>query len=216
MATKTQKKRIADARQGIKSAEPVTQAAEAVMALERLSGKVMDWERVTALTSAKEFEISGDLLIELKRQLTAADAERKQIVSPLNGVVKHVNAKFSAYTRPREKLERHLRNLRSDYLRAAQAAAALEAEKEAIKAEKLGAEQLAADIRDRAATEIPVVLPDGIRTRRVWKWRVTDLSKVPRAYMVVDAERLNNEAGPGASVPGVEFYQTIIEAVLSK
>jgi hypothetical protein len=50
--------------------------------------------------------------------------------------------------------------------------------------------------------------------RETWKWRVTDIKKVPRAYMMVDSDAVK-EAGkadrdpsgrPLAVIPGIEWY----------
>jgi len=51
---------------------------------------------------------------------------------------------------------------------------------------------------------------EGVSTRKTWKARVTDISLVPRAYMVVNQQALDAlaKATKGSmALPGVEFYE---------
>lgn len=200
-------------RDGVTTAEPVIEAEEKVTALEAVTKSVLDWKKVTALESAVEYERCGNVLVALKEQLNRADEERKAIVDPLNGVVKHVNAKFKPYTEARKDLESHLKFLMKCYLEEQRAELAKAAEKEAKAAEKKGAHQLADDIRERALSATPVPALGGVNFREHWTFKVVDEKKVPREYMVVDEAQLRKLAGPDAKVAGIEFYKDTIVAV---
>lgn len=55
----------------------------------------------------------------------------------------------------------------------------------------------------------------GMHTREVWKYRVTDFSKLPDTYKVENAVALNKVAGivkgrPHPELPGVEFYPEVV------
>ena len=51
--------------------------------------------------------------------------------------------------------------------------------------------------------------------REVWRWRVTDISQVPKKYLTVDEKALNQIARDKkekARVKGIEFYPEKITA----
>lgn len=50
---------------------------------------------------------------------------------------------------------------------------------------------------------------EGISTRKVWKWRITDESKVPEYYWSVDADKVNQIVRSNkehTAIPGIEVY----------
>jgi len=58
------------------------------------------------------------------------------------------------------------------------------------------------------APSVPKV--SGISTKKIWKARIVDEAKIPRAYLMVDTVKLDRYAramGSQASVEGVVFYQ---------
>jgi hypothetical protein len=202
------------AKKGTSKSEPVELAGEVVEALEKVDREVLDWKRIVHLDSAAEYERCGAVLIALKEQLNNADKERKEIVDPLNGVVKHVNQRFKTYIEPRKELESHLKSLMKGFLEEQRQLALVKAENEAKKAEKKGATQLAIDIRERALTSSPVPVVGAVSYRDHWTFKVVDEKKVPREYMCVDEEKLRKLAGPDApKVPGIEFVKDTIVAV---
>jgi formyltetrahydrofolate synthetase len=201
-------------KQGAAKAEPVVQAEESVQALEAVTKSVLDWKRINKLDSSAEYEKCGMVLVALKEQLNEADKQRKEIVDPLNGVVKHVNQKFKTYTDPRKELEDHLKFLMKSYLEEQRAEMAKLAEKEAKIAERKGAKQLAIDIRERALSAQPVPTNAAVTFRDKYTFKVTDLTKVPREYLCVDEDKMKKLCGPDApKIPGIEFYKDTIVAV---
>jgi hypothetical protein len=210
-------------KEGANVSEPVKAAEAVVEALTTINKKVLDWQRVVTLTSDIECENAQKVLVALKEQINEADDERKKIVEPLNGVVKHVNAKVGEYTKPRKALEEHLKRLIGDFINRRREEAVKLIEKEAQKAEKQGAEQLAMDLRERAATSMPVVLNAAVRTREQWCAEVQDpMALIKEAAkgnqlalqcVVVDEAALKKIAGEGVTLPGVRFYRDVILAV---
>jgi hypothetical protein len=58
-------------------------------------------------------------------------------------------------------------------------------------------------------------LGSAIYEREVWRWRVTDISEVPKKYLTVDERALNEIARTKkekARVKGIEFYPEKITA----
>jgi hypothetical protein len=59
-----------------------------------------------------------------------------------------------------------------------------------------------------------------ISARRRWLWRTTDLALVPREYLMIDKDKVNEamkargEGGrPTATIPGIEFYEELTAGV---
>jgi hypothetical protein len=60
------------------------------------------------------------------------------------------------------------------------------------------------------------VKPQGITSRVIWRWKVTDAALVPREYLCVDASKLDavvKEAKEGVKIPGIEVYREEVMAV---
>lgn len=201
-------------REGVTSADPVREVEAKMTALDNLTKGVLDWKRVTRLESSAEYERCGSVLVAIKEQINEAEKERKLIVDPLNGVVKHVNQKVKVYTGPRQDLEAHCKFLMKTYLEEQRAIVAKAAEKEAKAAEKKGATQLAEDIRERALATLPVPANAAVSYRDHWTFKIVDFSKVPREFLCVDEAKVKKLAGENApKVPGIEFYKDTIVAV---
>jgi len=60
------------------------------------------------------------------------------------------------------------------------------------------------------------VMADGVSVRKIWKWRLTDSTKIPREYLMVDEAKIGKtvrEWGEHTEIPGVEvFEETVIGA----
>lgn len=201
-------------REGVTFAEPVKEAEQKVSALAVVSKPVLDWKKISKLDSAPEYSRACEVLTAVKEKLNEAEKERKQIVDPLNGVVKHVNAKFKPYTEALKDIEGHLKFLVVGYLEEQRALAVKLAEKEAKAAEKKGAKQLAEDIREHALTSMPVPASSAVSFRKRWAYKVVDAKKVPREYLCVDSDAVNAAIKAGErEIPGLEIYEDTIAAV---
>jgi hypothetical protein len=179
----------------------------------------------------------SDLLKNVKALQKQADAERKAITAPLDarksevmrwvqdniegrlaGLEKGAKAAIGAYL---QRLERE----RQAKAREAAEAARKEQErlaKLAAKAEARGDERKAEQFQDRAAGVVPeyvppaAAAPEGVSSRGVWKFRVTDPSLVPREYMLVDGAKLGavvRAMKESTNIPGVEVYKESVVAV---
>lgn len=199
---------------GVTFSTPVKEAEDRVKALEVVTKGILDWRRVDELKSDEEYTACTQVLTALKEQINEAEKERKAIVDPLNAVVKHVNAKFKPYTKDREALEAHLKMLLRKRLELQRAEALAAAEKEAKKAEKKGAKQLAEDIRERALSAEVVPSSANVKYRKRWTFKVTKLDKVPREFLCLDEKAVNAAIATGVrEIDGLEIYEDTIVAV---
>lgn len=142
-----------------------------------------------------------------KTKLEAASKEAEIIVEPL-------------IAEWEEKQER----LRAETERRLQAIAIENEEerrfKEAIEAEQRGDKEEARAIMEEPIQVAPVVLSsstpkvDGVHTQKVWKYRVVDLDKVPRIYMMLDAPKVGTIVRglkDKTQIEGIEvYYENIV------
>lgn len=183
-----------------------------------------------------QMETVSDILKNVKALQKQADAERKAITGPLDeqksevmrwvrdniesrlaSLEKGAKAAINAYL---QELERR----RAEKEREAREAARKEQErlaKLAAKAEARGDEKKAEQFQDRASGVVPEYVPEvatsaqGISSRGVWKYEVTDPALVPREYLIVDTVKLGDVARAmkeTANIPGVRVYKESIVA----
>lgn len=87
----------------------------------------------------------------------------------------------------------------------------------AVQAEQAGADDDA--IEQIVNTPQPYTAPvvaqtyrpvSGISTRKTWKWRIVDESKIPRQYLQLDTVKINGVVramGSTTNIPGIEVYE---------
>jgi len=160
------------------------------------------------VASDEDSTFAADMIREVKAKHRELDERRKEVTGPLNATVKTINGWFKPALDALESAERKLKGKVAEFVqererqtRAALAAAAAAATAQEATAALVAAPQAAA-------------LPSGMSMRMVWKYRFTDLERVPRHLCKPDPERIEaelrgalaNEGAPPA-IDGVEFYQ---------
>lgn len=160
-------------------------------ALLAISNDKLEAARGIVIDSADMANIAAGELSTLKGFINRLDAERKELVGPLNEVVKKINAKYKAPTELCEKGESIIKAALSDWNRKVMAAAEAERirllkaaeaeakklEQKAVKQEEKGNVEVAAALQQEAVSTLAVVqnLPTaapkvaGISTRDNWK-----------------------------------------------
>jgi hypothetical protein len=152
----------------------------------------------------------ADAAFKSHRLITTQWNKMKQ---PLEDVKTHLVNQVKAYQRKvREEAEAEQRRL-------AEIARKQEEERrlaEAIEAEKEGnAEEAQAIIEEEMFVPTPIVRPDvpkvdGRRYATKWSWKVTDINKVPREYLIVDQIKMNGivRAMKGQTrISGIEVFE---------
>ncbi|MFA5298154.1 MAG: hypothetical protein WC389_08110 [Lutibacter sp.] len=175
---------------------------------------------------------------ELRKSLTKPlDDSKKRIMElfgkPLDFLTKAESSVKTAMLKWQQEQER-LRRAEEARLAEIQRKATEELERKAREAEakaaslktakaREAAEANAAALREQAAavaSVVPVVeskveAVSGISTRKVWKFRIVDVNKIPREYMIPDEKFIGKmaEATKGTKkIDGIEFYSEDIIA----
>ena len=179
---------------------------------------------------------AGEVLVavkELRRQIDAAFnpiiqkahethrealAQKKKAEAPLVEAEGIIKPQIAAYQAEQERIRRAEEARIRAELAKAEEEARLQA---AIEAEAEGRKEEAEEILEEPVQVAPVVLPkampklEGVSTRKIWKYRIVDESKIPREYMMPDLAKIGGVArslGDKARIPGVEIYPEAIVA----
>lgn len=186
------------------------------------------------VTSPETYEAAGAFLKDVKRSLSnveaffkplkqSADAHKRLLLDgernlthPLvqaEGAVKRAMLDYQdAQERIRQAEERRLQD-------EADRKAREERERLEAKAAKAKRPETVARYQEQAAAVAPapvirvaaaVPKANGIATRKVWRYRVTDPLKIPREFLCIDEKKLAKYAaamGAEAKVEGVQFFQ---------
>lgn len=173
---------------------------------------------------------AANWLSQIKARFKRIEEKRKEYVQPLNVQVRKINADFKAMQEPYIAMESTLKGKMVDYAnkkeRERQEAERKEREERAAEARRIAEEQrisnqkAAAQLREQRAKEeaekpAPVA-PKTVKTetakvvtKKVVKFEITDPSKVPDEYKVVD-ERLVRQAvvqGGKRRIAGVRIWE---------
>lgn len=167
-----------------------------------------------------DYRQCGEWLTQFKGAAKVFEERRKSVTAPLNAVVKEINSWFKPLLTEFDKAERILKQKILDY----QAAQYLERQRlAAVMAEQHRAGDVGALMASAAAAQAtqPPQL-DGVQRRRTMRWRVTDAAAVPRSWLVVDREAVNEalreaqRQGAVPEIPGIEFYEDTTIAAMAR
>lgn len=150
----------------------------------------------------------SDRLPAVQAAINDLEAERKELVKPLNDSVKEVNAEFKKATGPLEEFKGLVKKKL-----AAAAEMRLQATIEARKALADALVELSPEAAEAALEKIPEASrPAGLRTAWTWEISVVEFHEVPKKFLCVDmaalesfAAQFDPESGSLPKLPGVEF-----------
>lgn len=161
------------------------------------------------ITDEKTYTFANDTLVWIKKTKKALEEKRKFFTAPLNTHIKEINFFFKKRSSPLDEAESILKS------KIIQHNQELERERRE-KEEKLQKEAL----KNNTPAEVVPEQEKTFRgnygattTRKVWKYEVVHLGKVPRKLLVLNTAMINQEIRSGArKIPGLRIYQ---EDVLS-
>ena len=165
--------------------------------------------------------IATDKLTLISKLKKALQEKRKEFVDPLQAYVKSINEVFKTMGEPVELADQTLRAKVSQYR---QEQDRKRREIQEINRLKQEAAQRESELKGQPAEPVELVpepSPAPTRStteggtlgqRRVPKWRLLDITKVPVQYLMVDNGRVTKAVKAGiGSIPGIEiYYDTLV------
>lgn len=193
-----------------------------------------------AIDSPEMYTAADEQLKLIKQAIKDCEAQRTELVAPLNVAVKRINDIFRSTKERMEAAAKKLSGLMLEY----QAAERLKAENERRRLEelqrekqerqrleaerltneamgKVGEERMqtleqARELEMNAEQQAPIVVEMAIpkatssHVRTNWTFEITDISLIPREYLVVDEKKIRSivKAMQSATkIPGVRAYE---------
>jgi hypothetical protein len=153
------------------------------------------------LTSQARRDKAGIALAEIRARIAGLEAQRKDLTAPINEAKKRVDALFNV---PKEYWQACNVAL-SERLLAATEEAEREQRKALAAVAEAGGNVEAATLM--VAHDTPRT-PDGLQERTSWSFRITDESKVPDDFWIIDESYIVKRIRAGArEIPGVEIFE---------
>lgn len=201
------------------------------------------------ITNQTELDAAANIVKEAKTRFKEIDEKRKSMTAPLDeskrmimdffrpvldqlkateSTIKNGIADFHRVEIERERRESEKARLEAERIEAKRQEALM---KRAEKADEKGNESKADGLRDQAeqvyvppALTLAPAKASGVSVSKVWRFRVTDLSKVPRQYLELNETAVNEMCRVAKSVAGekqkvdhliqgIEFYEDIRTSV---
>ncbi len=162
--------------------------------------------KVPVATQAERVKAAA-ILVEIKKEIKAIEEQRDEVAKPAYEAYKKMRLKAKPILDPLEQAEVALK---------ARIAKGIEDEEKATALAL--AEAMAAGGSQEAVTAIVAAAPDklqGVSTRKIRRYRVLDMAKIPEKYKMVNhsAVQLAMKDEPEAEIPGIEFYdETCVSA----
>lgn len=190
------------------------------------------------VSTPAEYEAAGLQLAAAKKALKNVEAMERTVTAPLNAAMKAARELFAPaklkihhaiglFSEPMEAYQLALRKAQreaeeaqkraeAEALERAHAAKARAAESaspiDRMMAEE-EAEEALASLRENAKMELPKAQAKGTASRSSWHVEITDVSLLPREFMVPDEKKLNSIASAlkdkAPDIPGVRWVETV-------
>ncbi len=183
-----------------------------------------------AVTSPESYQDAGSMLVrykDLKKTIEAYFKPLKEAahkswkgicnreseeLDKLNPGIKYLTSQMTAYSLEQEKI----RQAEEDRLRLEQQKRIEEEKLEAaLLAEQAGAKEEAEAILTEEVFMPPPIVESvtpkvsGLGMATTWKWRLIDVNRIPREYLMVDTVKINGVVRAmkdKAEIPGIEVY----------
>ena len=160
------------------------------------------------VNSQPTFDIAKAQLIILKSVDKEVQSKKDGIVKPLNEALKNARALFKPFEDKIEVIKQYLNGEMLKYnqkLLAEQKKREEEAMKKIEEAEKKGEEiNINKIIKKLENTQTKI---EQIKTRKIKKFRLIDITKVPKEYLQLNEVEVRKAMLGGYNVEGVEYYE---------
>lgn len=196
---------------------------------------VLDNAHQITITNQQGYDAGAEFVVEVKKRYKALDAKEKEMTGPLNkakGVIldlfrkpKSMYKEAEMFVKDRlivyEDEQERIRKEQEEQLRrqaeVEEARQKKVLEEDANKFAEEWEDEKAEELRKQAKEihiEAPVLaprteIPKGVSYRKNWKFRIVDINKLPRKYMIPNEKLLGDfaRATKGTiQIEGIEFY----------
>lgn len=205
------------------TAVSVPPPGKAELAMVATVTEVVEQANRVAVSNDDEQDRATSLLSLVKQMANKAEAERKSLVGPLNGVVKALNERFgAAFITPLSAAEANIKAKLGGYMHSKRLAAEEVARKERERQEKMEAEGRAkaasnAEARAVVAENVAATATTArgsyggtASLRDFWRFEIRDFEAIPREWLVIDEAAVNRAIrradSPIRQLPGLRIY----------
>lgn len=156
----------------------------------------------------------ADLAKMIRVALKTADAERKSLVEPLNGVVKTINLRFKRYTGPLEEAQTLIDGKMVTYGKKVADAQRIEDEKRRKEEDAVRAEEFPDEMPFTPPTAAPKPVTvygntgSAASFTNTWDFEIVNPLMVPRDYLMPDEKKIRQAVKDGVrEIPGVKIFE---------
>ena len=158
--------------------------------------------KIAVIKTDKDLTSAIDFLVRVKKRLKETEEERLSYTKPINESLGKLNARFKELSGPLKEAERSVKDGILVYRKIKEDQRSKD---EADLIKKNGN----ADIT--LADRVPDIMESKtgeIRTRKTWTFKVVDMKKVTRDWLVVDERKVKEAIKSGErNIKGLEIYQ---------
>jgi polyhydroxyalkanoate synthesis regulator phasin len=180
----------------LEETDPASEALAVTEPAEKGARDMLDVMADFEIVDEESNEIVGEMLRQVHDQLKDLEAKRTAITKPMVAAKKAVDDLFRPAKTALTDAKTLLKGKAQDWFKKKQETRAAAVESGDV-SQALAAPEAAA--------------PKTMAERKVWKFRVVDIQKVPAVYLVVDANEVRaamDAHGPeNVNIPGIEVYQ---------
>lgn len=167
------------------------------------------------VTTPEEVDQASLFLKKVTDTLRAVETKRLSFTAPLNQSLKEINSTFKQISAPLEEAKSHISKLIIDWRREEQARIVKEEERRRH-IQDAHAEQ-GHNVNDPVTMARPDNTIGNASTRKIWRFKITDFSKVPDEFKTINQVAVNMEIRNGKrAIPGLEIYQEETLAVIDR
>lgn len=153
-----------------------------------------------AVETVQHYEQAGHFLKDVKAKQKQIDEVRKGMTKPLDDAKKRIMEFFRKPTEILKEAEALLKTKMLNFDKQQQ---------ELIKKREALIEKQFKDAEIKPIVNAPKIKIEGIKKMTIWKYRVVDINKVPREWLIIDEKKMNQFAkATKGSIPveGIEIY----------
>jgi len=145
---------------------------------------------------------AAEFLVFVKDKINSLEDERQLYTKPINESLKRLNSRFKSLTEPLKEAERAVKDAIIKYK--------AEREEQRLKdQDKL--QKKNGDMNIALIDSVPDIVESKsgeIRTTRRWVFEIVEVNKVPKEYLMIDSDKVNEAISEGIrNIPGLKIYQ---------